>query len=131
MMITAPEPDPHASDSTALLGVVAGGDRSAPGRGELRRLGAPGDDLHVIPEAAASSSERLAGPGGASALARRLRLAPAVQLELVSGREGAGPEVVWASLPEQSREAVLVLLARLIGAGAVEEREEIEERDAL
>jgi hypothetical protein len=28
---------------------------------------------------------------------------------------------VWASLPEQTREAVLVLLARLIGAGVVEE----------
>jgi hypothetical protein len=30
---------------------------------------------------------------------------------------------VWASLPERSREAVLVLLARLIGSGAVEEEQ--------
>jgi hypothetical protein len=44
-----------------------------------------------------------------------------VQLELVSGREGPGPEVVWASLPERAREQVLVLLARLIDTGAVAE----------
>jgi hypothetical protein len=32
---------------------------------------------------------------------------------------------VWASLPEQARGAVLVLLARLIGAGAVEQEGEL------
>ncbi len=55
--------------------------------------------------------------------ARRLRLAPAVQLELVDEREGPRPEVVWAALPELTREALLVLLARLIGAGAVEDED--------
>jgi hypothetical protein len=30
---------------------------------------------------------------------------------------------VWSSLPEHSRQAVLVLLARLTGSGAVEEEE--------
>jgi len=58
-------------------------------------------------------------------LARRLRVAPPVQLELVSDREGPKPEAVWASLPEQARGAVLVLLARLIGAGAVEQEGEL------
>jgi len=50
-------------------------------------------------------------------------MAAPVQLELVSGRQGPGPEVVWASLPERCREAVLVLLARLIDSGAVEEED--------
>ena len=52
--------------------------------------------------------------------ARRLRLAPAVQLELVSEPQAWQRLDVWAALPEQTREAVLVLLARLIDAGAVE-----------
>jgi hypothetical protein len=57
----------------------------------------------------------------AARVARRLRTAPPAQLELVSVREGPGPEVVWASLPDRVRESVLVLLARLIGVGAVDE----------
>jgi len=47
-----------------------------------------------------------------------------VQLEFVSGRQGPGPEVVWASLPERCRDAVLVLLARLIDSGAFEGEED-------
>ena len=54
--------------------------------------------------------------------ARRLRLAPPVQLELVCEPQASRPEV-WAALPEQTKEAVLVLLARLIDAGAVEQEE--------
>ena len=69
------------------------------------------------------ASDRAATP------ARRLRLAAPVQLELVSARERPRPEVVWACLPEPSREAVLVLLARLIGSGALE-RPEIEQDGA-
>jgi hypothetical protein len=125
MTITTPEPEPptreRASDSAAAAAVAAGGERSAPARGELVLLGAhERKDGRAVPEAAASSS-----PGGlapaSGAPARRLRLAPPVQLELVSEREGPRPEVVWASLPERTREAVLMLLARLIGAGAVEQ----------
>jgi hypothetical protein len=41
----------------------------------------------------------------------------------LSVNKGSRREVVWASLPEQTREAVLVLLARLIGAGAVEDED--------
>jgi hypothetical protein len=103
MTIPAPEPDPgsseHASDP-----VAGGGERLAPGRGELRLVAAAERD----------GSRAVGGP-------RRLRAAPPVQLELVSGREGLGPEVVWATLPEQARERVLVLLARLIDTGAVAE----------
>jgi hypothetical protein len=134
MTIPAPEPDPRArgraGDCAAEPDAVAGGgERSAPGRGELRLLAAPERDADgrcVIPEAeAAVSPEGLDISSGTRA--RRLRLARPVQLELVSGRQGPGPEVVWASLPERSREAVLMLLGRLIDAGAVEERE-IEQR---
>jgi len=122
MTITTPEPEPptreRASDSAAA--VAAGGERSAPARGELVLLGArERKDGRAVPEAAASSPGGLAPASGAPA--RRLRLAPPVQLELVSEREGPRPEVVWASLPERTREAVLMLLARLIGAGAVEQ----------
>jgi hypothetical protein len=103
MTIPAPEPDPgsskRASDASA-----AGDARAVSGRGELRLVAATEHD----------------GPRAVGAT-RRLRAAPPVQLELVSGREGPGPEVVWASLPEQAREQVLVLLARLIDTGAVAE----------
>jgi hypothetical protein len=130
MTITAPEPDPHerarASGSAAVVGAVAGGsDRAAPGCGELRLLAAPErDDPGAIPELGGSRSpDGLGSSRGAGTPARRLRLAPPVQLELVSGREGPRPEVAWASLLERARAAVLVLLARLIGSSAVEEDE--------
>lgn len=101
MTIPAPEPDPGSSERVS--DPSAGGDeRVASGRGELRLVAA---------------AERPDAP--AAPVKRWLRAAPPVQLELVSGREGPGPEVVWASLPEQAREQVLVLLARLIDTGAV------------
>jgi hypothetical protein len=79
--------------------------------------------LKLDPEALKRATGNAAG-GGAEGPARRLRLAPAVQLELVSGPEGSRREVLRASLPEQTREALLVLLARLIGAGAIEDEDE-------
>jgi hypothetical protein len=103
MTIPAPDPDPGSSERAS--DASAGGDEwVASGRGELRLVTAAGRD-------------RSRPAGGA----RRLRAAPPVQLELVSGRDGPGPEVVWASLPEQAREQVLVLLARMIDSGAVAE----------
>lgn len=75
-------------------------------------------------ERASDSAVAVVGGGGRSGPVRRLRVAPPVQLELVCGRQGPPPEVVWASLPEPAREAVLGLLARLIGAGAVEQEGE-------
>jgi hypothetical protein len=102
---------------------VAAGEveRSALRRGELRLLVAPGRDDAGAVSGGGSQTEASGLSSGAPA--RRLRLPAPVQLELDSGREGPGPEVVWASLPERSRERVLVLLAGLIDAGAVEERE--------
>jgi hypothetical protein len=101
MMIPAPEPE--SRDLRLLTAGGADGSRRIPlADGRL-----PGEGREPS--------------GGASAAARRLRTAAPVQLELVSGRQGPGPEVVWGSLPERCREAVLVLLARLIDAGAVEE----------
>ncbi|MCA1679854.1 MAG: hypothetical protein LC777_13330, partial [Actinobacteria bacterium] len=122
MTISAAEPDPRArelaSDRAAASEPVAGG-------GVLVSLVvAERDDRPALPDAAAGSPA--AGGARSSAAAvpvRRLRLAAPVQLELVSGREGPRPEVVWASLPERSREAVLVLLARLISSGALEQPE--------
>jgi len=103
MTIPAPEPDPgsskRASDASA-----GGYERVASGGGELRLV-------------AVTKRDGSRAVGGT----RRLRAAPPVQLELVSGGEGPGPRVVWASLPEQAREQVLVLLARLIDTGAVAE----------
>ena len=81
------------------------------------------DAASVADAAAVADGSEWSVEGGARGLVRRLRLAPPVQLELVSGRQGPAPEVVWASLPERSREQVLVLLARLIDSGCVEERE--------
>ena len=72
------------------------------------------------PAARELTSDSAAAVGGREP-ARRLRLAPSVQLKLVCEPEGPRRQEVWASLPEQTREAVLVLLARLIDAGAVEE----------
>jgi hypothetical protein len=103
MTIPAPEPDPGSSERAS--DASAGGcERVAAGRGELRLVAVAERD----------------GPSAVGGT-RRLRAAPPVQLELVSGREGPGPEVVWATLPEQAREQVLVLLARLIDTGAVDE----------
>jgi hypothetical protein len=116
MTIPAPEPDPSAHQSASEP--VDDGGRVGAGCGELRVLAAAaGED----PAAAARVVRSLGELGGARAAARRLRAAPPVQLELVSGRRGPGGEVVWASLPERSRAQVLVLLARLIDSGAVEE----------
>lgn len=90
---------------------------------DLRLLSAGGVDGWIPDAGVRLSCEGREPEGGGSAAARRLRTAASVQLELVSGRQGAGPEVVWASLPERCREAVLVLLARLIDSGAVEEED--------
>ena len=93
---------------------------------DLRLLTAGGaDGSHRIPLADVRlPSEGRKPSGGASAAAIRLRTVAPVQLEFVSGRQGPGPEVVWASLPERCREAVLVLLARLIDSGAFEGEED-------
>jgi hypothetical protein len=103
MTTSAPEPDPDRREraSDAVADVT---DRSMLARGGLRLVGVAERDGH----------------GGVGA-GRRLRTAPPVQLELVSGREGPGPEVVWPSVPERTREQVLVLLARLIDTAAVVE----------
>jgi hypothetical protein len=104
-VMTIPAPEPDLGSSERAGDASAGGDeRVASGRGELR----------LVAVAERDGSRAVGG-------ARRLRAAPPVQLELVSGREGLGPEVVWATLPEQAREQVLVLLARLIDTGAVAE----------
>ena len=121
-MTMAPEPDPdprrRASDGAAGAESV----RQSPRRGELWLVSGRRDDPHASARAAAVCSPAGGGcSGDASARGRRLRLAAPVQLELVSAGEGPGPEVVWASLPQRSREMVLVLLARLIDTGAVEE----------
>lgn len=136
MTIPVPEPDPHAckraSGDEAAVGDAdadadggGGGERAVSGRGELRLVvAAERDDPRAVAELEAAPSPGELGPvRGACGPARRLRLAGPVQLELVCDRQGRGPELVWASLPEQSREAVLVLLARLIDVGAVEEED--------
>ena len=122
MTISAAESDPRArelaSDRAATIEPVAGG-------GLLVPLVAPQrDDRPAFADAGAvSPAAGSAQSSGAAAPVRRLRLAAPVQLELVSAREGPSPEVVWACLPEPSRDAVLVLLARLIGSGALEQPE--------
>jgi len=123
MTMMAPEPDPDArqratDDDTAS----AENDHQPPHRGELRLVSPRRDDPHASVGGTAVCSTLGGGScGGASARGRRLRLASPVQLQLVSANEGRGPEVVWASLPQRSREIVLALLARLIDSGAVEE----------
>lgn len=52
---------------------------------------------------------------------RALRLAPSVQLPLLVQDGHADPVAIWCGLPEPTRQAVLVLLARLIVAGSVPE----------
>lgn len=124
MTIPAPEPDPHARESASGGAAVGdGGGGVAAGRCELRLVVAPecGDPGAAADAGAVPSTGELGSVRAAGGPTRRLRAAPPVQLELVSGWQGPRPEVVWASLPERSREAVLVLLARLIDSGAVEE----------
>jgi len=48
---------------------------------------------------------------------RVLRIAPARQLALFSGRDAGSGH--WDGLPEQARAEVLVLLARIIARGAL------------
>lgn len=69
--------------------------------------------------AVAASGDHAAASGESG---RRLRVAPPVQLELACESGESRSAAVWAGLPATTREAVLVLLARLIGAGAIEER---------
>lgn len=88
--------------------------------------GAERDDPLATREDVASGIEAPACLSIPAGPARRLRVAPPVQLELLCDRQGPRPEVVWASLPERTRETVLVLLARLIGAGAIEAQTEEE-----
>ena len=122
MTIPASEPDPLARvrEGVTVGDGLTAGDRSARGRGGLRLVSA-GDRKAIVDADAGRSRER--GRSSDAGRVRRLRPAAPVQLELVSAREGPPPGVVWASLPEQAREAVLVLLARVIGSGTVEERE--------
>jgi hypothetical protein len=96
-------------DDVTVGGECAAGGRAAR-RGELRL---------VVERDDADARERAAASGRG---ARRLRIAPAVQLELACAPPGARPAVVWDELPADTREALLVVLARLIGAGALEER---------
>jgi hypothetical protein len=120
MAIAAPQPgshpSPRVSDGGDVVGVAAvAADQEGsvgvprPGRDELRLVAAPGrDGLH-------------AGANGGGGPLRRLRVAPALQLELVCGQQDPRAGVVWAGLPERARQSVLVVLARLIGAGAIDE----------
>ena len=55
---------------------------------------------------------------------RRLRVIAPVQLSLVLGTESFRPEELWWLLPEEVRASVLVLLARLIARGVVDEEPE-------
>jgi hypothetical protein len=124
-MTIAPQPDPDARQRATDGAAGLENDRPPPHRGELRLVSGRRDDPHASGPAAAvcASVEGESSSGGASARGRRLRVAAPVQLELVSAGEGPAPEVIWASLAQRSREIVLVLLARLIDTGAVEELE--------
>jgi hypothetical protein len=123
-MTIAPEPDPDARQHATDGAAGPENDRPPPHRGELRLVSGRRDDPYArAPAAAVCSPAGGESCGDASARGRRLRLAPPVQLELVSAGESPGPQVVWASLPQRSGEIVLALLARLIDAGAVEEVE--------
>jgi len=104
-----------AADADGSARSAAGGGGPAPRAVPWR------EDPRAVGEAEAACSPR-AEARWSDASVRRLRTAPPVQLELVSAG-GPGPEVVWASLPERCREAVLVLLARLIDSGAVEQED--------
>jgi hypothetical protein len=123
MTLPRSEPDPYAcaSEGATVGDGLTVGDRSARSRGGLRLVPASDRDASdaLVGAEAGRAPER--DRSSDATRVRRLRLAAPAQLELVSGREGPPPEVVWASLPERAREAVLVVLARLIGSGAIEE----------
>ncbi|HUL46703.1 MAG TPA: hypothetical protein VLV25_06365 [Steroidobacteraceae bacterium] len=120
MTIPAAEPDPHACESASGdCAVVGEANGAAAGRGEVRLVDAEHDGPRVVPEL--EGAHATGELGGVGASARRLRLAPPVQLELVAVGERPAPEAVWGSLPERSRQTVLILLARLIDSGAVEQ----------
>ena len=55
---------------------------------------------------------------------RRLRIAAPAQLPLDLDGVAHLPAEVWWAMPDTARERVLVLLARLIARGVVEEEEE-------
>ena len=120
-MTMSPEPDPDAPQRATDGAAGLENDRPPPHRGELRLVSPRRDRYPSVAAAAALPPAGGESASDASARARRLRLAAPVQLELVSAGEGPAPEVVWASLPQRSREMVLALLARLIDSGAVEE----------
>jgi hypothetical protein len=122
--------DPNArervSDSATVSGGLAvdgdqrsvGGSRT--GRADLRLLAAPDHGADRDAPVAAAADD--VGPASASPeRVRRLRIAPPLQLELGLAREESRAAVVWADLPEPTRQAVLVVLARLISAGAIDE----------
>src|ERR1700756_2535876 len=119
MTSPAPESDPSAHQSAS----DADDGRLAAGRSELRLLAVPGrEDAGAAAGAVAvRSAGELGVARGAGVELQRLRAAPPVQLELVSGRRDDRLGVVWASFPAHSRERVLVLLTRLIDAGALEQ----------
>ena len=53
---------------------------------------------------------------------RGLRIPPPRQLELICHPDGLGSDRdVWGGLPEPTRQALLVLLARLIARGELDE----------
>ena len=60
---------------------------------------------------------------------RRLRIAAPTQQALVIPGLAPSPHQRWFSLPEQTQSAVLVLLARLIARGVVEEEVGPRDRD--
>lgn len=127
MAIAASEPDPHAterlSDGAAVTGeeaALAEGQAGSPGgtasrRGGLRLIAGAGPGGA---DGGTALAQAVAPAGGEPA--RRLRIAPPAQLELIPAPEGPRAAAVWAGLPEEARQAVLVVLARLIGTGAIE-----------
>jgi hypothetical protein len=121
-MTTALQPDSDVSVIAPVVGAItAGAARCVPGRGELQLVGGKPEGPGASPDADARLVCEVRGRLSDATTVRRLRTTGPVQLELLSGREGPGPELVWASLPERAREAVLVLLARLIDVGAIAE----------
>jgi hypothetical protein len=58
---------------------------------------------------------------------RRLRIAAPVQLPLDLPELPVGPTQRWATLPESARHTVLVLLARLISRGVLDEEDVVDD----